>query len=640
MRVYPSAGDAGICAGSHFCPGLQRAQLLNPYTTDKQRNYTLARSRHVRTTKINRLQHWSCGKEYAHLGRASRHLYPTPQSTIPTPAATDLFSALFPIFLPERPHSTIVLPFIPQDEWDIRLFCSLSKLEFAMSSTPVPPIEVGSLTASSPEESQFIGSSSGVFFVNTVHRAFAKSKEGKVPDRDIEGASSARDAASVENFLVGNESPRRSQSIDETGRPMNQTNQGFQAFGIYSHVLGVPPSQESATGLIMVYFQTWHPLFPFLHGPTFLRDVEAFYSGAPNLQNQIYRQNICRAIVFQCVFNIAALDRPDLGLPDASQIESSSSLLSLLGIVAAKHDIIGLQALLAMQLYLISTMSLRAASTVGGVLVKLLFHGGFHRCPFRYIQISRHDCEIRKRLFWSSYAIDRYLSQALGHPLGMQDSDIDVCIPGTEELHQPVPQSSSSIGDGREDARAHLPHGHPDSVQTPSDSGEQEGPTSRSARLKQSQSGEDVLANYVSYCRITGRALELFHKSLHTRSVDHRHITLLTSEVHSWWNNLPRHLQERTSNGGTTSFSAFFNIIYQSLIILINRPFLSLSPSTPEFRLSLQTCAGASRKTIMILRDHATAFSWPGILSGTWMAGLVLAFGCELDLYPFAKGVT
>jgi hypothetical protein len=505
------------------------------------------------------------------------------------------------------------------------------------ASTAVPSIEVGSLTASSPDESQFIGSSSGVFFVNTVHRAFAKSKKGGNSDPDNADASLARDAASVENFIAGNESPRRSQSTDDTGRALNQNIQGIEALGIHSHVLGVPPSQENATGLIMVYFQTWHPLFPFLHGPTFLLDVEAFYARTTNFQPKMDRQQVCRAIMFQCIFNIAALDRPDLGLPDASRIESSSNLLSLLGIVAVKHDIIGLQALLAMQLYLISTMSLRAASTVGGVLVKLLFHGGFHRCPFRYSQISQHDCDIRKRIFWSAYVTDRYLSQALGHPLGIQDSDIDVCIAGMDELHQPAAQPRSA-----EEVRAHLPQGHPDLVQTPSESGEQsqDKAPNRSMRSKQSQSGEDILGNYVSYCRITGRALELFHKSLHRRSVDHRNVTLLTSDVHSWWNNLPRHLQERSSTEGTTNFSAFFNILYQSLIILINRPFLSFNHSTPEFRLSLQTCAGASRKTILILRDHATALSWPGILSGTWMAGLVLAFGCELDLYPFAKGVT
>lgn len=507
----------------------------------------------------------------------------------------------------------------------------------------VPSIEIGSLTASSPDESQFIGSSSGVFFVNTVHRAFAKSKKGALAYRGSGGTSSVSgDPARVENFIVGHDSPRRSQSMDDSGQALNQDIQGIQALGTPSLVLGTPPSQECAKSLIMVYFQTWHPLFPFLHGPTFLRDVGAFYSEMPNLHNQLDRQQICRFIMFQCVFNLATLVRPDLGLPDASRIEPSSNLLSLLGIVAAKHDTIGLQALLATQLYLIATMSLRPASTVGGILVKLLFHGGFHRCPFRYAQLSQHDCEMRKRIFWSVYATDRYLSQALGHPLGMQDSDIDVCVQGTEELHYPPYLSESSGYDGREEVRAHLPQGHPDLVQTPSDVGkQQDGRSSTSSQLKRSQPGEDILANYVSYCQITGRALELFHKSLHTRSVDHHHITLLTSDVHSWWNNLPQHLQELPTNSDSaTSFASFFNILYHILVILINRPFLSLNPSTPEFQLSLQTCVDASRRTILILRDHATALSWPGILSGTWMAGLVLAFACELDLYPFVKGVS
>ena len=509
-----------------------------------------------------------------------------------------------------------------------------------MTSGSIPPIEVGSLMVSNPE-SQFIGSSSGVFFVNTVHRAFTRLTKGRAVDQDTREASTARDTASADNFIVGNDSPRgSSRSIDETERRLNPSLQGFQALGMHSHVLGFPPSQEIATNLIMIYFQTWHPLFPFLHGPTFLRDIEAFYAGTQNLQNQTDRQEVCYITMLQCVFNIAALETPDLDILESSRIKSSSSLLSLLGIVATRHDIVGLQALLAMQLYLVSTMSLHAASTVGGVLAKLLFQGGFHRCPFRYAQISRHDCEIRKRIFWSAYAIDRYLSQALGHPLGIQDSDIDVCIPATEELHQAVPQRSLSIGTGPEDARAHLPRGHPDSVQTPSESCEQEGQTNRDSQQKQVPSGESIFANYVGYCRITGRALELFHKSLHTRSIDHRHVMMLTSEVHSWWNSLPWHLQECTPNDGMSSFSALFNFLYQSLIMLINRPFLSLAPSTPEFHLSLQTCAGASRKTIQILRNHATAFSWPGILSGTWMAGLVLAFSCELDLYPFAKGST
>jgi hypothetical protein len=50
-------------------------------------------------------------------------------------------------------------------------------------------------------------------------------------------------------------------------------------------------------------------------------------------------------------------------------------------------------------------------------------------------QIPQGDCKMRKWVFWSTCALNRYLNQALGDPLGYQDSDIDVCGPGNIELH-------------------------------------------------------------------------------------------------------------------------------------------------------------------------------------------------------------
>jgi hypothetical protein len=496
-----------------------------------------------------------------------------------------------------------------------------------MEFMPVPPIEIGTLTASAPDESQFIGSSSGVFFVNTVHQAFAKSKGGvsSSKNRPVEPPFSPTEAP-IEDFIAGNDSPIR---VEKSTPSIN----GIEAPERVNQALGEAPNQSCARDLIMAYFQTWHPLFPFLHGPTFLREVESSYANSTIFPKHSDRRQICLAITFQCVFNIAALGRCDLGLPNASQIESSEALLSLLGVVATKHDITALQTLLAIQLYFIGTMSLRAASTVGGILVRLLFHGGFHRCPHRYSQLSHHDRELRKRIFWSAYAMDRYLSQALGHPLGLQDSDIDVCVYGTPEIHQPSSQPCNPqfTSGGREDSRRRS--------NAASISQESKEPQNHNGTSRQNQLG-DILGNYVTYCQITGRALELFHKSLHTRSVDQSSIVVLTSDVHGWWNNLPQHLQELSNSDDTIStyFTAFFHVLYQILVVLINRPFLSLNPSTPEFRLSLQTSVGASRKIILNLRDNSFAYSWPGILSGTWMAGLILAFACELELYPLAKG--
>jgi hypothetical protein len=109
---------------------------------------------------------------------------------------------------------------------------------------------------------------------------------------------------------------------------------------------------------------------------------------------------ILEAVVFQCIFNIAASSKTDLNLSPACYIKSSENLLSLLGSeLLSRHDVLSLQALLAAQVYLIVTMSLRVASTVGGILLRAVLQSGFHRCPFRYPQLSHHNREIRKQIF-------------------------------------------------------------------------------------------------------------------------------------------------------------------------------------------------------------------------------------------------
>jgi hypothetical protein len=522
----------------------------------------------------------------------------------------------------------------------------------------IPAIEIGSLTATAPDESQFIGSASGIFFVNTVQRAFANSKVLLPQDPSPEEQFTP---GSIETCIVGHERRDGAHPNAETEvQSLPQSSRTY--YGVPSRPLGLPPSQELAKELIMVYFQEWHPLFPFIHGPTFLQDVEAFYSDDNPLGTDI-RRKTCQSTVFQSLFNIAALDRRDLKLPPECTIDSATALSSHLSSLATKHDIPTLQSLLAGQLYLIAIMSLHAASTIGAIIMRLILHGGFHRCPCRYSQLSTHDSNVRKRIFWSAYVTDRYLSQALGLPLGIQDSDIDVCTPGTGELHRPAPRVRSSGTESMTEVPLHLPRDHPDSTRAPledfthSDNtsvtmSNSSGPIPPNGTSRpNARQGEDALANHVANAKLTGRALEMFHKCITARVAEHNDVLELTSDIHSFWNALPQHLQDlpgpnRQLNGNQAKrnnhLGLFFTIIYQQLILLINRPFLSLEPSSVTFRSSLQACIGASRTVISTLNEQTidgTFVSWPGTLSVTWMSGLILAFACALDLYPVAKGV-
>uniref|UniRef100_A0A093UUM2 Activator of stress genes 1 n=1 Tax=Talaromyces marneffei PM1 TaxID=1077442 RepID=A0A093UUM2_TALMA len=287
--------------------------------------------------------------------------------------------------------------------------------------------EVGSLTANSNDESQFVGSSSGVFFVNTVRRAFAQSlgsmKTAPTPEFPV-----------PEDTLIGSPSSARANS--NANRRQSKATVEPRTTWTYdpqiAQCLGEAPGLDDARQLMMTYFKIWHPLFPFLHGPSFLHAMEAFYSegsAGDELSKAVSEHHrVCWSAIFQCIFNISSTLQPDLQLAQRAKITSAADALKLANVLLNRHDILSLQAILAIQLYLVASMSLRNASLLGGTILRAVLHAGFHRCPFRYQQLSAHDCQLRKRIFWCFYAIDRYLSQALGLPLGIQDSDIDAVI--------------------------------------------------------------------------------------------------------------------------------------------------------------------------------------------------------------------
>ncbi|KAH8667017.1 fungal-specific transcription factor domain-containing protein [Xylariales sp. PMI_506] len=541
----------------------------------------------------------------------------------------------------------------------------------------IPPLEIGSFDAFQPHNSEFIGSSSGVFFVNTVFRAFARLTPvaagdgvggssgggGDVlaadPVENCVGASPiARDEEALDSFLLGQAAPPNAQESDIG-----------PSYGIVIPGLGKLPPTQMGKELMMLYFQHWHPFFPFLHGPTFLDQIHSLYQphGTPagtSPRPLSRRAKLCRAVTCQCIFGIAASMQPQ-ALPPGCRITSLSTLTSLAGVLSAGHDIASLQALLAMELYLVTVMALRAASTIHGTLIRLIYLAGLHRCPFRYVQLPKDACEIRKRVLWCTYALDRYLSLALGHPFGIYDSDIDVCVTGMAELHKPATIRGTSSRSGSapvEDVQAHLPEGlrnstpidnvsigtvHSPATIVRAETGISLTPQATMPHAPPAGSAQGVevyvQGHLVTYYRLVGEALELFHKSLHSRAMTREKVTELTCRIHSWWNSLPVTLQDENENpsaGAKQTYVTFFAIAYNYLLILINRPFFSLPTHSMDFQSSLQSAVSASRNIISRLKhvagDHFLR-NWPGILSATWMSALILAFACLLGRYPLEK---
>ncbi|CAK4004118.1 Transcription factor, fungi [Lecanosticta acicola] len=457
--------------------------------------------------------------------------------------------------------------------------------------------EIGSLTQPSPHESRFIGSSSGIYFINTVKQAFEQS------GRQCGSLPAAEDTVGGEDdYASARNSPARER---EHGLEVTFTAQG--AIEIHNSAnLGLLLSFEVAQQLAIEYFKTWHPLLPFLSGPEFLRELHALYQDPRMMQGPgtvlVDRRQLCFLVILQCVLGVGAS-----GSSTAGHMPFRPDLLQLVSSLASRHDMLTVQTVLAAQVYCVSQMALRTASSLGGLLSKLLYHAGLHRCPYRYPQLSNEDRDLRKRVIWSSFALDRYICQALGIPVSLTEAEIDVCIPGRDETH-------GRQTNGSEAKMPAKPTGIPREI---------------------------ILSNFVDHGRLVGRALEIFHVSIHTRSHDPRMVLFLRSDVDRWFNSLPEEPiitpESSAAEEQIARFLPFFHVLYEQLVISTNRPSLSLPRNTPEFHHGLQVTIRAAKRTIVAMEKQTNLF-WPGYLAAVWMSGLVISFACQIGLYTIDQG--
>jgi hypothetical protein len=476
----------------------------------------------------------------------------------------------------------------------------------AMSDSPAGShFETGSLTLRAPQQSEFIGSSSGVHFIKLVRAVCANTP---VASHAIPSNNGLR----TEDVL-GEDNDDSDATVRCRSLPSQTALQDCPAIPETNSSL---PSQLEAQAMAVQYFGSWHPLLPFLYGPVFMRDLNDLYRGALKEHStaQAPSRTACHTFLLRCLF--ATVN------PDQSSV-SPSDTLAIVGQLASRNDLSTIQAVLMAQLRCISAMALRAASSHSGLLSRLLLHAGLHRCPFRYEQLDSDLKDLRKRIFWSAYILDRYLSQALGLPPTIADSDIDVCPPGCPELH-------SSTHLVPLDSVTGEPH--------PSCSGDGPCPDKQ----------EFLLVHLVTHAQLVSRVLEVFHKSIHVRSVETDKVLNIRADANKWFNSLPHwparlggtvtdHL-DREVKPEQTKYIPFLHVLYQQLLIAIHRPYLSLPKTSAEYGNSIQLVIRAARQTILLLSEMDEVF-WPGYLASAWMSGLVLVFACQTQAYGLEQGI-
>ncbi|KAL4805591.1 fungal-specific transcription factor domain-containing protein [Aspergillus unguis] len=444
--------------------------------------------------------------------------------------------------------------------------------------------ELGVMRKSSTDNgsASFLGSSSGIHFIRVVYNAFARrsahlnrpqQKDTQVPGEDDQL----------------HHQPHQRRPDLWLPHELDLNAPGIASF-------------DTLAQWTRGYFENWHPIFPFISGPAFLVVLEHLSrDGFSNL-------SVADGILVRSIISIALMDRRQT---DSSGFQSPippalvfrtvhQAMESLYTLFCEPPTIPILQAAFGVQLFLASLLRLDAASRVGGVIIRTAYHLGLHRCPVRY-SFSPEEIATRRRLFWSVYCLERYLSQALGIPLGIQDDDIDVCYPGAE-----------THGSVEEDPRLRL------------------------------------LAHLAKFARVRGRIIELRNKSITHREESIDATQALQGELTHWWNEVYDDVypldNDDTDNTATVPIGPFHRILLTVLrheaIISMNRPLLAAEASSPEYRTALQICIESSRSLLTALRQYLSTPSstvplvWPSFTWSVWMSCLILIYAAWESEFP------
>jgi hypothetical protein len=401
----------------------------------------------------------------------------------------------------------------------------------------------------------FVGSSSGIHFVRSVYHALAKSRVQLLPQ-------------TPDQSIVPGEEDQLEEAVPYSSKKLWTTNEidtintGLLDFDFDD----LQTWSES-------YFDNWHTAYPFVHAPTILETLEQHIR--PGNLTTVGNQLSSQFTIIRSIMSISLADQRQAGHQFEKPIPACLVFTSFREAMESVQDMLflpssidALQAVVSVQLFLVSMLRLNGASRLGGMIVRMAFQLGLHRCPARYADFDAGQAGLRRRLFWSVYCIDRYLCQSLGLPLTIRDDDVDVCYFDEEK---------------------HATDGH--------------SRTTMDGRLRTL----NFLARHAS---IKGQIMELRNKSIHQRTTNRDLATLIGARIDKFGNDL-QYIMDAAEFDNSDCYNTLHDTVLlvsqHELIISLNRPLLAMEKHTSEYAAALQTCIRASRAVISILHRYFRA---------------------------------
>lgn len=180
------------------------------------------------------------------------------------------------------------------------------------------------------------------------------------------------------------------------------------------------PQRSLANKFVDAYFQYVHRVYPFIHEPSFRKDYESLWN-ADNPNGE-------RELVFGLANLVFALGSEfvDGTSIDRNPHRASGFMARAKAIVYSNLFRTGsleiVQALLLVCLYLQGTPEMNKCWNLVGLMIRIAYGIGLHLDPARF-NVGRIEREMRKRIWWGCFSLDRTLSFRFGRPPAIRMDD-------------------------------------------------------------------------------------------------------------------------------------------------------------------------------------------------------------------------
>ncbi|KAI0908497.1 fungal-specific transcription factor domain-containing protein [Ustulina deusta] len=247
--------------------------------------------------------------------------------------------------------------------------------------------EVGLVSLGANRDPRYIGPSSGYVFCKLM--LAASSRAGKMT-RSVDNST-----PSVAPYLR--------ELVIETHSPISIT-------------------KDQAVNLCQTYFDIIHVQYPFLHFPSFLQSLREFFGD--DCQNHIAGFQIYMVLAISATI-VSRLHKIPL-----SGERYYMTALQYFEKIQMESSIQGLQCILLLLIFAMQSSTIRLdVWCLNYQCIASVLDLGLQREVTTSSGISRLDQEMRTRIFWVVYTLDRTVATIMGRPIGLRDEACDLRMP-------------------------------------------------------------------------------------------------------------------------------------------------------------------------------------------------------------------